>query len=86
MHSTISISIHEKFQIFYLFKGHIKHGAKRGQILRLSQTPYFPCGHLSLFQQISFPATGISNSLERIDNGNYQMNYQYINHICYLAS
>uniref|UniRef100_A0A0R3RMM7 ABC transporter domain-containing protein n=1 Tax=Elaeophora elaphi TaxID=1147741 RepID=A0A0R3RMM7_9BILA len=48
--------------------GYIRYGAKRGQILRLSQTPYFPCGHLSLFQQISFPATGISNSLERIDN------------------
>ncbi|VBB32987.1 unnamed protein product [Acanthocheilonema viteae] len=48
--------------------GYIRCGLKRGQILRLSQTPYFPCGHLSLFQQISFPATGISNSIERIDN------------------
>ncbi|VDO27323.1 unnamed protein product [Brugia timori] len=48
--------------------GYIKCGAKRGQILRLSQTAYFPCGHLSLFQQISFPATGISDSLEKTDN------------------
>uniref|UniRef100_A0A1I8EMD7 ABC transporter domain-containing protein n=1 Tax=Wuchereria bancrofti TaxID=6293 RepID=A0A1I8EMD7_WUCBA len=48
--------------------GYIKCEAKRGQILRLSQTPYFPCGHLSLFQQISFPATGISDSLEKTDN------------------
>ncbi|KAM3728889.1 Lysosomal cobalamin transporter ABCD4 [Dirofilaria immitis] len=48
--------------------GYIKYGTKRGQILRLSQMPYFPCGHLSLFQQISFPATGISDSFERIEN------------------
>ncbi|CAG9534609.1 unnamed protein product [Cercopithifilaria johnstoni] len=61
-------------QLWQYQSGHIRCGAKRGQILRLSQIPYFPCGHLSLFQQISFPATSISNSLERIDNDYVSIN------------
>uniref|UniRef100_A0A915Q3F9 ABC transporter domain-containing protein n=1 Tax=Setaria digitata TaxID=48799 RepID=A0A915Q3F9_9BILA len=55
-------------QLWHPKNGHIRCGAKRGQILRLTRTPYFPCHHLSLFQQINFPATGISNSLEATEN------------------